>query len=175
MGLRLKMKFEESNLRPTNACTMQGSKDKADDRRWNGRSEEAVGKKWISIRRDYTKFYGIKKRIEDLKLTGNFGEAEFTRMALVEFSHGEQRTGHLYDIGCNKEYHFDNKFEFFSPFRFQFGHTSLVCGSSLGEDEPAATNFVMDRPVGTKVAKKRKMEKKENEKRGRDTGEEKYS
>ena len=118
MGERLRKKLVENTLRPSDACTMEGSKDHRDNRRWDGRSGDACYRKWISMRADCTTLNQIKRRIIALKMTGNFDNEDYMRMALVEFSVGKQVLGSLYDIGNNKEYSFNNKFEFQSSFSY---------------------------------------------------------
>lgn len=53
-----------------------------------------------------------KKRIEDLRLAGNFRLKKVYRLVLVEFGSGKRQLRHLYNIGNNKDYQFENKFEF---------------------------------------------------------------
>lgn len=157
MGERLRKVMIESTIRPSDACKFVQSKDHRDTRRWEGRSAEACYRKWTAMRAACTTMYGITKRIESLNLTGNFGKQDKFRMAMVEFSCGAQVTGHLYDIGNNKDYMYTNKFEFSVAYDFLVGNTSLITGSAFQTNKDVHEGL-KERPVGTKEAKRRKEE-----------------
>lgn len=162
LGERLRENMIKSSLRPNDACTRNGTKDHRDERRWEGRSAEACLRKWYTMRADCTTMFSIKRRLCSLNLTGNFTEEDFKRMALLEFSKGKQVLGHLYDCGNNKDYNFVDKFEYGSVYDYLSTRTSLVSGGSFVENESVSrdSNGVMERPIGNKEAKKRKMEGK---------------
>lgn len=166
LGDKLRLELIESSLRPTDACSVENSKDHRDKRRWNGRSSEACYRKWIIMRKDCSKLFAIENRIKALHLTGNFCTEDFMRMAKVEFSCGKQVNGHLYDIGNNKDYSFIDKFEFSFVYHFLVGNTSLVSGAAFqniegdGEESGKRQN---ERPIGVKEAKKRKEQSKKME------------
>lgn len=86
----------------------------------------ACAQKWAAKMRDCSSFNASKKRIISLGLTRNFGEKHFHRMALVDFSHGRQQNVHLYDIGNNNYYYFDNNFAFLALYKHLVGHNSLI-------------------------------------------------
>lgn len=77
----------------------------------NCRGEDAVGKKWIAMRRDCTKMRGIKKGILSLNLTGNSTDEDVHCMSSDEFNNEKQVNGHLYGIANNKKHMFDSTFE----------------------------------------------------------------
>lgn len=72
-------------------------------------------------------------------------------MAFVVFSAGERCLKHLYDIDNNKDYYACNKFLFAAPYQFLVAHSSLTFRARLADDEPAATEVIKKRSIGTKA------------------------
>lgn len=118
MSSCLKHHFITNDLYLQDACSPKDTNCQRDDNSSDERSEEAISKRWLAMQRNCTEFSAIKKRIESLRLTRLIGAKEFHRLALEEFSQEEQQLGHIYDIGNQKDYCFDNEFEYETAFRF---------------------------------------------------------
>lgn len=78
------------------------------------------------MRKDCKTFNDIVNRINSLHLTGNFGEDEFMNMAKVEFSVGSQVNTHLYEKSINKEYMFNNRFDFEVAYPYLSGNSTHI-------------------------------------------------
>lgn len=79
----------------------------------------------------------------------------------MEFSIGTQVNGHLYNIGNNKEYIFNNKFDLEVACPYLSGNRTLISGYSVQEhDATEDEGRRTERPTGVKEAEKRKLEAK---------------
>lgn len=131
MAVNLRELMVAISFKPSDSCTINGRKDHRDNRRYDGRTPEALYSKWMYMQVDCTSFFAIEKRIAALKLTGNFSNKDKHRMSIVEFSVGKQVIVHIYNIRKNDKYMFNYIFELDTTYGFFSTRISLIYGAPI--------------------------------------------
>ena len=155
MNRKIRSEFIQNPMKPKEACT-SNDKGPFDSRRWDGRSAVACGRQWETLRRECTRFKGCHDRIKNMKVTGNPTEEDLFRCASLIYSDGGKSISHVYDCVRNPHYHISKPFKLDKPYHFLSTETKILDASSARVE----VDEKVERPMGTKAAKKQKDQKK---------------
>jgi hypothetical protein len=161
---------------PPGACSATDTKCAMDRRRWKRRQAGACLRKYKDVVRVCTRLHELRKRIDDLHLTGAPTKGELDRIALALFNNvvtmGNREL--MYTIATNPDYNV-GRFEYAAHYDFLSKNTTLLESGSptpvqsvsqvaAGTGPLEAENsgcleprsLPAERPIGNKAAKRNK-------------------
>lgn len=161
LGRHILSDFISDQAKPRNACTGGRDGGLLDERRWDGRTSDACLKQWNKIKRECTKYHAAYRRVSGMELTGCPSDSDIRRCATAIYNEGSSMLSHLYDVIRNPDYRIGKSFSFPDSYSFLASKTSLLDAVEVqdnGEDGENGTPEKKRRPIGNKLAKRRKQE-----------------